>query len=530
MNLFSGRSTSRMPAVLITIALVLIIVGGMFILRYITPQGMGLVNDSIAYIGGARNILAGNGYSRLTGDGTPAPITNYPPMVSILLAAVGLTGLGILPAAGLVNIVLFGFNILLIFQIGRKTTGKAGCGLLAGLFFAVCGPILSAHSFVMSEPLYLFLTMLVILVNLQVMKKGGNWNLLLAGFLSGIAFLTRYVGISLFAMTLFGIWVAGRSQGYRLQKMFIYLLAATPPVLAWLIRNMRIADSVVNRQIIWHPIPPGNIREGLLNFWGWLLPEWGGLIEQSLPILGVLLGLLFFFIAIYIVLGSFRLIKGGLKATLEPTLGGWLVAVLALSYLAVLVLSLVLVDASPIFEHRILSPLYVCLLLLGVHLISWISGWKRIGRICSILMTVFILFSFLEDSLDLVHDLQRDGQGFASSEWRESETLHGLEEFNGVLLYSNKPTAIYILLDRPAYYLPSPINPATHQPRENYREDLEAIKTQVLNGRAAMVIFGYRDLLAVPEEKPWVEELIHGLPVAREYEDGVILGLTPKFN
>lgn len=67
-------------------SLLLIGLAGAVLLAYATPRGMGLVNDSVGYISGARNLVDGNGYSRLTGNGEPRPITNYPPLYSIVLA------------------------------------------------------------------------------------------------------------------------------------------------------------------------------------------------------------------------------------------------------------------------------------------------------------------------------------------------------------------------------------------------------------------------------------------------------------
>ncbi len=59
--------------------LVLLAGAGVALMIAVTPHGIGLVNDSVGYVAGARNMLGGLGYSRLTGDGSPRPITNYPP-------------------------------------------------------------------------------------------------------------------------------------------------------------------------------------------------------------------------------------------------------------------------------------------------------------------------------------------------------------------------------------------------------------------------------------------------------------------
>ena len=66
---------------------------------YLTPYGMGLVNDSVGYIGGARNILAGNGYSRLVGNGTTQFITNYPPLLSIVIAGISFLGIDVIDSS-----------------------------------------------------------------------------------------------------------------------------------------------------------------------------------------------------------------------------------------------------------------------------------------------------------------------------------------------------------------------------------------------------------------------------------------------
>ena len=71
---------------------------------YTTPNGLGLTNDSSAYIGGARSLLAGRGYTRVGGDGLPRAITHFPPFYSIVLAGVSkITGKDALEAAKIVS-------------------------------------------------------------------------------------------------------------------------------------------------------------------------------------------------------------------------------------------------------------------------------------------------------------------------------------------------------------------------------------------------------------------------------------------
>src|SRR5512142_1231500 len=75
-----------------------------------TPEGLGLSDDSIAYVAGARSMLAGQGYREawLESNG---PVTHFPPAFSSVLAFIGWFGLDPLRGARFLNASLFGLNI-----------------------------------------------------------------------------------------------------------------------------------------------------------------------------------------------------------------------------------------------------------------------------------------------------------------------------------------------------------------------------------------------------------------------------------
>ena len=81
--------------------LLLAIIGTLLILRA-TPEGLGLSDDSIAYIAGARSLLAGQGY-REAWLASNQPVTHFPPGFSSVLAFFGLFGPDPLHAARFVN-------------------------------------------------------------------------------------------------------------------------------------------------------------------------------------------------------------------------------------------------------------------------------------------------------------------------------------------------------------------------------------------------------------------------------------------
>lgn len=512
---------------IVWLGLLLLALAGVVLMVYITPNGMGLVNDSVGYIGGARNILAGNGYSRLTGDYSVVPVTNYPPMFSIALAALGVLGLDAIPAAWWLNTLLFGVNVILTGWVVYRMTSAALFSWLAALIFGVSAPIFQTHSFAMTEPLYLFLSYVLLLLLIAYLHKPVWVWLALGGIVAGMAFLTRYVAVSLYVLV--GVALLAVRPGWRecLSSVFIFLAGALPLPIAWLVRNMALAENVANRQFAFHPIPTDKLNEGLLNFWGWLLPERAGLVERLLPLWSVMLALVLLALLGFVVWGAVRGWRGVLLSD-RRFFFAWIFALLVGSYSAVLWLSLTFVDASPILEHRILSPLYVAVIVLVLAGFDWLWRHKTLAaRLIVVVLAVFLLLSLSEDSVDVARDLHQDGQGFASREWRESEMIRALRSLpEQGLLISNKATAIYILTGNPSFILPSPVNPATGQPRQGYREDVARVRQLVREGKGFLVVFDYEQLMEEEEGKSWMADVASDLPVYGRYADGVIFGLS----
>ena len=88
---------------------------------------------------------------------------------------------------------------------------------------------------------------------------------------------------------------------------------------------------------------------------GWLLPERGGLVENLLGFWGIMLVVILLGLAGWAIITAVReLQRKDKKLAVESSRFAWINALQALSYLAVLLLSLMFFDASPIFEDRIL--------------------------------------------------------------------------------------------------------------------------------------------------------------------------------
>ena len=95
-----------------------------------------------------------------------------------------------------------------------------------------------------------------------------------------------------------------------------------------------------------------------------------------------------------------------------------------------------------------------------------------------------------------------------------------------LILYSNKPTAIYLLTGRSAYITPTPSDAVTGLERENFTADLAEMQQRVLDGQAVVVLFGLRHS-ADPEETALYDTLSAGLPVLVDFGADVLLGYAP---
>ena len=182
------------PQLIFLTALGLIALGAMGLILYSTPEGLGLSDDSIGYIAGARSILSGQGYREawLASNG---PVTHFPPGFSSLLALIGISGLDPLRSARFLNALLFGANVFLLGIIGWRMTKSQIAGVVLALLFAVNASLFNAHAVAMSEPLYIFFSLAAFLAFSKYFNTEKNIWLIITAILTAFAYLTRYAGL-----------------------------------------------------------------------------------------------------------------------------------------------------------------------------------------------------------------------------------------------------------------------------------------------------------------------------------------------
>jgi hypothetical protein len=179
-----------------------------------TPLGLGLREDSYSYITAAESLANGSGLGRWTAEGDFRPLTHFPPLLPFFLTSINKTGIEFLEAARIINASSFAITLILSGLIIYWVSASKFIAL-AGICYLLCAPnLIEIHAWLHSEPLFLALCLIGLVLLAGHFKKPSLYTLLIiSASFYGLAFLTRYAGISFILAGVIGIGIA---SGLRL--------------------------------------------------------------------------------------------------------------------------------------------------------------------------------------------------------------------------------------------------------------------------------------------------------------------------
>ena len=466
--------------VVFSLTLGLLALGGIWLLAYSTPEGLGINDDSIAYIAGARSIIAGQGY-REAWLASNEPVVHFPPGFPGILAVIGyVTGLDPVRGARALNGLLFGLNILLTGWVGWRMTRLWVAGVLVAVLTLLNSSILYIHTRVMSEPLYIFLMLLAFLLLDYYFERSKPIYLVVLGFVLGWAYLARYAALSLLATMIVALFILHRSWKERWNSVLILALTAFPWVLGWSLRNRIVGGTFTNRVLGWHPITFENWRKARGTFADFIVP-----VHQWQKFLSSIPGF-FTIVLILIIVGLLAwVLVQGLPRFLRPERGSqpevlpFTNALFVIAYLLLLIATMTLFDPATKFQVRILSPTYVSILLLLVYLGAWLWQKKTVfWKPVITLIAIGIIAMFAYGQNLSVQDLRKGGDAFAGERWFDSEVIPVLKQIpSDVLVLTNEPGVVYLYTGRPSGALPKT------------EPGISMIKPAVLDGEIVLVLF-----------------------------------------
>ena len=250
----------------ITTIILMAIVTAVFYSNYsaIFDEKINLGGDNIVYYSCGKAIAEGEGYSNVIFL-EKTPHTHFPPGYSLFIAGLQ----KILPNDILfvkkVNGVLLWLSLLLLFLLVKRITNNTLVAFCTALFSAIQTTLLFFSTVMMSEILFIFISLtaihLALYLNEKLFLKKGGWKtiVLLVFFLLNVVYVyfVRSVGVSMVLAlgAWFGILAIQSFLLYRKEKRKETETTELPVLKTWLLQRMiicvLIAASFLSAHTLW---------------------------------------------------------------------------------------------------------------------------------------------------------------------------------------------------------------------------------------------------------------------------------------
>jgi 4-amino-4-deoxy-L-arabinose transferase-like glycosyltransferase len=206
----------------------------LFYIFVIAPEPVGVGGDASFYHSAANLIAQGHFYDRRI-FGHAQPTALHPPLYSIVLSVVALLGGVHLLPQRLVGLLIGTVSVALIGVLSKRVSGRERTGLVASGLAAVYPPFVTADGSVMSEPLFVLLVLIALMLAVSLVERPSVGRSLALGVVVGLAVLTRTDGV--FLLALLALPAVFRPARGRALRLLAVAGAAALVVAPWVIRN-----------------------------------------------------------------------------------------------------------------------------------------------------------------------------------------------------------------------------------------------------------------------------------------------------
>ena len=417
-------------------------------------------------MGTARNLLDGHGFTAPPGS---PPLSHFPPLFPLLLAAIGwVTGLDPLDVAGIVNPLLLGATALLVAVVVRRRSGSVGLGVAASAAVVVAVDLLVYFASALTEPLFVVLVLGAMVSLAAAVDRGGRWPWVVAVACTAGACLTRYVGVALVVAEVGVLLATGGGGRQAWRRAAAVGGASVVPLVVWL-----AAAGSGNRPVVVHLFDADYWVSGARSLSRWVLPPY-----VSWPVRGVATAVVVGALTWSAVAGRAPVAAAGRRQDRPPDVFGLLLPAFAVTYLAVLVVDRVLLDATGRLDLRFLAVLHVVAV---VGLLPWLhrhlTGRARPAAAAAGLVLLALhgvqAASWVADGLT---DTSVGRRGLTAAAWEDSPVLAAVAALPpDVTVYSNAPEAVFLLTGRAASPLPAHTDYLSDRRRPEYEAERAAL-------------------------------------------------------
>ncbi|HSQ16061.1 MAG TPA: glycosyltransferase family 39 protein [Anaerolineales bacterium] len=442
------------------LVIVLLSLTGAITIAFSTRWGPWAYSDSTAYIVSARTFLEEGRLGYYVPSGGFERLTHHPPLYPLILSAIGLPGVGLLAAARWLNVILFGATIGATGVFTYRLLRSSWLAIILSAVMLTIPPLVDLFSGAMSEPLFIFTSVVGTFLALFFLETQQRRYLILAASAAGMAFLTRYIGVFAIAAGLVILLIFNRSPWKaRLKDLVLYGLVSLVPNAAWWLYVYLSTTSYAARQVI----SRADLGSALIElrlllmevFWSWLPFTQRFTYSYNLAL------------KVWLTLGLISLLPLGLVIwklhqdrqrfmEYRPEINfllSW--CIFSLAYLGFLVYAYLFTTPTPDVNQRILLTGQIGFLLVLLSAVQLVLRVLRSPAWGSLVVTGLVLvyiFAHLPASLKLVRDYNQHGAGYTSITWQQSTTLAVLNQLPAEMpIITNQAAAVLLWTDRPPY-------------------------------------------------------------------------------
>jgi hypothetical protein len=414
-------------------------------------SGVGWSWDTSDYVAVGKNFAKGNGLL----DATGIPMTVRPPGLSILIGVGDLLGLSVNLTVQILNVICAIVTVLGTFHLLQIAKVKKNIALIATAFVAFSPALLWQYSMIWSEPPFIALVVIAMIVALKPVSAS-KFTLLIVLF-TGL-FFVRYVGpVFAASIALSAAWFDRQKLGLVKSALmnFAMLLVSLIPVWYWLQRNESIDGTLTGART---PaggslLNPLKTLTATLGSWVTASPVEGGIYlswndyPSNTKILGVLV-----LITLAILLISYFFSHSRVENSDSSFNVLLLSGSTALIYIAFSAYRFVHFELGPL-DNRMMIPIFVSLVLVVALLADRINvSSQSLHKVTISIFSMFLGFQALSSVADVLR-FGRDGRYWAA----EAFQIQPIHEFVKDLpidssLMSNQPQQLFAIWQKSSVF------------------------------------------------------------------------------
>ena len=507
------RRTNNLAAVGVLALLGMLAAG---IAHWAMSSDIGVSPDSVIYLSAADRVVEGKGLTPIGYHFAPdipsgQSLFAFPPAYPLLLASTRLLTSDRLIAAKYINSFLFAANVFLLGLIIYMSSRSMWPALCAMGLFQTSFPLLSTYTTALAEPLFMFFLLATLLGLVFYTRKARLWVLLACGCTAAGAVITRYVGVIILLPLVLTLAIQSGPLRERVKRCVLVAGVALLPLIVWIIRNRLIAGSYTGRSFAFHYIGVVEARTFIDSLMLLITP-------YTLP--GPVKLLLLTIAAVLVVYSLWIGLRG--QGGTANRYVRFLSAVTVATYVIFLAAYNSFANPPVDLGPRVALPVYV----FGIILVFSLTEWEKRRTLfwCVVLSSSVLFIANLRPAANWLSYRHREGEGFTSRAWKESETVKFLKALpSQTPISSNAADACYLFTNREVSRLPAKYDPTSARVNPDFDAQMEALRNDLNNNHTLVIYF---DRLTWRWYLPSRNELeeTYKLPVVSRFSDGVVFG------